>query len=104
MFPDAAHKSENHKDKRGQAHDNMGSGLVSTATRAPHSSTTWRPRHEIPSCHLSQELSASRSREGTPLHFSDHDGSWDVPGFLPLGKAQLLCVLDATHGPRMSLA
>src|SRR5260221_5900918 len=81
----------------------MGSGLVSTATRAPHSSTTWRPRHEIPSCHLSQELSASRSREGTPLHFSDHDGSWDVPGFLPLGKAQLLCVLDATHGPRMSL-
>jgi len=36
--------------------------------------------------------------------FSDDDGSWDVPGFLPLGKKMLLFVPNATHGPRMSLS
>ena len=67
-FPDAAQRSENHKDKLRQAHVNMRFGLVSITTRAPHNSTTRRPLNdEIPSCHLSQDLFASRSRGGTPL-------------------------------------
>jgi len=32
--------------------------------------------------------------------FSGHDGSWDVPGLLPLGKAQLLFVLDGYPRPK----
>ena len=36
--------------------------------------------------------------------FSDHDGSWDDPGFLPLGKKTVTFCSDATHGPRTSLS